>query len=264
MKTLEQIITPIAAELAQFEAFFEKALRADTEPMDSIMRYVVGTRGKRLRPILVLLGAKLFGEVNGQTLRAATFAEMLHTATLIHDDVVDDADQRRGRASVKARFGNLSAVLAGDFLLSKAMLLLSQPNDHAILQEMLRTSAAMSEGELMQTIVTDCVPQSEKTIQYLNIITRKTATLMRSCCAAGALSVGATTEQVQHIADFGLRFGILFQLRDDLLDGENTAQAKALLPIHYKKTLQALEGLPETEILAALHELTLFCSEREE
>ena len=173
MKNLEQIVTPIATELAQFEAYFEKTLRADTEPMDSIMRYVVGTSGKRLRPILVLLGAKLIGEVNGQTLRTATFAEMLHTATLIHDDVVDNADQRRGQASVKARFGNLSAVLAGDFLLSKAMLLLSQPNDHAILQEMLRTSAAMSEGELMQTIVTDCVPQSEKTTQYLNIITSK-------------------------------------------------------------------------------------------
>ena len=263
MKNLEQIVTPIATELAQFEAYFEKTLRADTEPMDSIMRYVVGTSGKRLRPILVLLGAKLFGEVNGQTLRTATFAEMLHTATLIHDDVVDNADQRRGQASVKARFGNLSAVLAGDFLLSKAMLLLSQPNDHAILQEMLRTSAAMSEGELMQTIVTDCVPQSEKTTQYLNIITLKTATLMRSCCASGALSVGATPQQVQHIADFGLHFGLLFQLRDDLLDGDNIKQAQALLPVYHEKALEALQAFPPSAITEALRDLTLFCAERE-
>lgn len=114
------------------------------------MRYVGDTRGKRLRPILVLLSAKLLGEVNEQTLRAAAFVELVHSATLLHDDVVDDDDERRGRSSVKAQFGNLSAVLAGDFLLAKAMLLLSAPGDHAILQEMLRTAAAMSEGELMQ------------------------------------------------------------------------------------------------------------------
>ena len=146
---MNYIIHPIAAELQQFEAFFEQTLKAETEPMNSIMRYVSDTRGKRLRPILVLLGAKLFGEVNVQTLRAATFVEMVHSATLIHDDVVDDSDQRRSKASVKAQFGNLSAVLAGDYLLAKSMLLLSHPDDYAILQEMLRTTAAMSEGELM-------------------------------------------------------------------------------------------------------------------
>ena len=153
MKNLSHIIYPIAAELAQFEAFFEKTMKAETEPMNSIMRYVLDSRGKRLRPILVLLSAKLFGEVNSQTLRAATFVEMVHSATLIHDDVVDNADSRREKASVKARFGNLSAVLAGDYLLAKAMLLLAQPNDYAILQEMLHTAAAMSEGELMQGTV---------------------------------------------------------------------------------------------------------------
>ena len=276
MKSINQIISPIAAEVQQFEVFFGQTLRAETEPMDSIMRYVISTRGKRLRPILVLLGAKMFGEVNGQTLRAATFVEMLHTATLVHDDVVDDADQRRGQSSVKARFGNLSAVLAGDYLLAKAMLLIA--NDADILNEMLRTTAAMSEGELMQAIVGlshrgsrgDAKPQmrlpqcDSPTSQYLEIITRKTALLMRSCCVAGAISVNATEEQIRQIADFGLNFGILFQLRDDILDGQNTDIATALLPSYYGKTLQTLNEFPSSEIVDILRDLTLFCAERKE
>ena len=288
MKKPNDIILPIADELAKFEAFFEKTLHAETEPMDSIMQYVLDSRGKRLRPILVLLSAKLFGEVNEQTLRAATFVEMVHSATLIHDDVVDDSNLRRNHASVKAQFGNLSAVLAGDYLLAKAMLLLAQPDDYAILQEMLRTTAAMSEGELMQNqafegmsfLVEDVRLESipSKSAQtpidshrndmdiwadYLDIITRKTAMLMQSCCVAGALSVDATPEQVQQTADFGLNFGILFQLRDDLLDGENMEQAKALLPIYYEKTLKGLEGFTPSETTAALRDLTVFCAERE-
>ena len=278
MKKLEHIIESIRAELTQFEGFFEKTLRAETEPMDSIMHYVLDTKGKRLRPILVLLSAKLFGEVNEQTLRAATFVEMVHSAKLLHDDVVDDADQRRNKASVKAAFGNLSAVLAGDYLLAKAMLLLTEPNDRAILQEMLRTTASMSEGELMQGSVglsyngsrddnhqkSGCHGVTALQSQYLEIITRKTAMLMQSCCAAGALSVNATANQVQQIADFGLNFGILFQLRDDLLDGEHTEQAMVLLPVYYEKALQALDGFAASEIVEVLKELTVFCSEREE
>jgi octaprenyl-diphosphate synthase len=268
VKKLSDIIRPFATELAQFEAFFDQTLKAENEPMNSIMGYVRDTMGKRIRPILVLLSAKLFGEINEQTLRSATFVEMIHSATLIHDDVVDDADARRKKASVKAQFGNLSAVLSGDYLLAKAMLLLANPDDHAILQEMLSTTAAMSEGELMQTIVTDCVPQSENTSsqqnRYLEIITRKTAMLMRSCCAAGALSVNATSEQVKQIADFGLNFGILFQLRDDILDGENIAEAQALLPIYLQKTLDSLKPFTASETLEALRDLTVFCAEREE
>ena len=276
---LTDIVQPIAAELAQFEAFFAQTLKADTEPMDSIMRYVGGTKGKRLRPILVLLGARLFGDVNEQTLRAAAFVEMVHSATLIHDDVVDQSDERRGRASVKTQFGNLSAVLAGDYLLAKAMLLLSQPDDSAILQEMLRTTAAMSEGELMQNTrslslskgrdIKDESPTGRpfdelRDLNYLEIITRKTALLMRSCCTAGALSVGATPKEVQRISDFGLNFGILFQLRDDLLDGENTEQAQALLPVYHEKTLQTLDGFAPSKIVETLKELTVFCAERGE
>ena len=275
MKNLNDIIRPIEANLAQFEVYFKQTLKADTEPMNSIMRYVVETKGKRLRPILVLLSAKLFGAINELTLRSATFVEMVHSATLIHDDVVDDANQRRNKASVKAQFGNLSAVLSGDYLLAKAMLLIA--NDTDILNEMLRTTAAMSEGELMQNAVGlsyhgsryDAKPQmrlpqcDSPTAQYLNIITRKTAQLMRSCCVAGALSVNATPEQIQQIANFGLNFGILFQSRDDMLDGENTAQAQALLPEYLQKTMDSLKVFPESETLIALRDLTVFCAERE-
>jgi octaprenyl-diphosphate synthase len=280
VKNLNNIITPIAAELTRFEVFFEQTMKAETEPMDSIMRYVQESRGKRLRPILVLLSAKLFGEVNDRTLRAATFVEMMHSATLIHDDVVDDADQRRGKASVKAQFGNHSAVLAGDYLLAKAILLLSNLKDIDILNEMLRTAAAMSEGELLQNATRSLSPSKGRgkeveayrnrpfdklrDLNYLDIITRKTATLLRSCCVAGALSVKASPKQMQQIADFGLNFGILFQLRDDMLDGENVEQAQALLPVYYEKTMKALEGFEPSEIIEALRDLTVFCAEREE
>ncbi len=280
MKELEHIIEPIRAELAQFEVFFEQTMKAETEPMDGIMHYVQESRGKRLRPILVLLSAKLFGEVNERTLRAATFVEMMHSATLIHDDVVDDADQRRGKASVKAQFGNHSAVLAGDYLLAKAILLFSNLKDIDILNEMLRTAAAMSEGELLQNATRSLSPSKGRDkeveayrnrpfdklrdLNYLDIITRKTATLLRSCCVAGALSVDATQEQVQQMADFGLNFGTLFQLRDDILDGENVEQAQALLPVYYEKTMKALEGFEPSETTEALRDLTVFCAEREE
>ena len=157
------------------------------------------------------------------------------------------------------------------------MLLLAQPDDHAILQEMLSTMAAMSEGELMQNVVglsynngsrlgnynmNGCHDVTALQTEYLEIITRKTAMLMRSCCASGAMSVGATTEQIQQISDFGLNFGILFQLRDDMLDGENAEQAKALWPIYYEKTLQTLEDFPSSEIVDTLRDLTVFCAER--
>ena len=287
MKNLNNIISPIASELAQFEVFFEQTMKAETEPMDDIMRYVQESRGKRLRPILVLLSAKLLGEVNERTLRAATFVEMMHSATLIHDDVVDDANERRGKASVKAQFGNLSAVLAGDYLLARTILLLSDPSDSPILNEMLRTAAAMSEGELMQgsvglsyhgsrngnriesgchngnRIESGCQDVITLQTQYLDIITRKTATLLRSCCVAGAMSVGATEEQLKHIADFGINFGILFQLRDDILDGENTEQAKVLLPEYQQKAFDALKPFPTSETLESLRDLTVFCGERE-
>lgn len=226
-----------------FEAEFTKAMSGQTPSMDKVLQYVVSAKGKRLRPRLVFLSAKLFGEINDATRRTALFVELLHTATLIHDDVVDESDERRGQPSVNERWGNKTAVLCGDHLLSKAMLVLSDPTDHQILMEMLNTALAMSEGELMQ----DRKQETEDRRQsYLNIIERKTARLMKACCVGGALSVGATKEQVKAAGEFGLSYGMMFQMRDDIADDDdidNVVMAKELLPLYESKTMTALKTL---------------------
>ena len=137
--------------MSAFERRFAELLSGSVLPMNEVLGHVGAVAGKRLRPRLVYLSARLFGEVTEATHRTALFVELLHTATLIHDDVVDESDVRRGQASVNARFGNKTAVLAGDYLLSKAMLLLSNPEDHLMLKEMLGVAMAMSEGELLQS-----------------------------------------------------------------------------------------------------------------
>lgn len=254
----------------RFEKAFAAAMSSDTAPMEAVLRYVAGAKGKRLRPELVYLTARLFGEVNESTDRTALFVEMIHTATLIHDDVVDASDERRGQASVNARWDNTTAVLAGDFLLSKAMLLLSHPEDQAILKEMLQTTLAMSEGELMQ----NGERRTENGELYLEIIERKTAQLIRACCVGGAMTVlSDNTEdrrrKLEWIGEFGLNLGLVFQMRDDILDADNAehvAMAELLLPEYIKKALKALEALTpfvtDQQALSSLKELIVFCAER--
>ena len=232
-------------EMPAFERRFAEVMSSPTLPMDEVLRYVREGKGKRLRPRLVFMAARLFGEVNESTWRTALFVELLHTATLVHDDVVDESDERRGQPSVNAKWDNKTAVLCGDHLLSKAMLVLSDPADNNILVEMLNTALAMSEGELMQ----NRRQQTEDGRQeYLSIIERKTARLMKACCIGGALSVGATQEQVAAVGEFGLNYGMLFQLRDDIADGENVALAKALLPLYEEKTLGTLKTLHQMSL----------------
>ncbi|MBR4147104.1 MAG: polyprenyl synthetase family protein [Bacteroidales bacterium] len=254
----------------RFEKAFAAAMSSDTAPMEAVLRYVAGAKGKRLRPELVYLTARLFGEVNQSTDRTALFVEMIHTATLIHDDVVDASDERRGQASVNARWDNTTAVLAGDFLLSKAMLLLSHPEDHAILEEMLQTTLAMSEGELMQ----NGERRTENGELYLEIIERKTAQLIRACCVGGAMTVLSDDtedrrQKLEWIGEFGLNLGLVFQMRDDILDADNAehvAMAELLLPEYIKKALKALEALTpfvtDQQALSSLKELIVFCAER--
>ena len=230
-------------ELLAFDRRLAEVMTSRTLPMDEVLRYVGEGKGKRLRPKLVFLAAKLFGEVNEATWRTALFVELLHTATLVHDDVVDESDERRGRPSVNARWDNKTAVLCGDHLLSKAMLVLSNPVDNKILVEMLNTALAMSEGELMQSRRQETEDRRQN---YLNIIERKTARLMMACCIGGALSVGATQEQVRAAGEFGLNYGMMFQMRDDIADAddaENVVMAKELLPVYEEKTLKALKAL---------------------
>lgn len=238
--------------MSTFERRFSAVMSSPTLPMDEVLRYVREGKGKRLRPRLVFMAARLFGEVNESTWRTALFVELLHTATLVHDDVVDASDERRGQPSVNAKWDNKTAVLCGDHLLSKAMLVLSDPADNNILVEMLNTALAMSEGELMQSRRQEAEDGSQEAEdrkqEYLNIIERKTARLMKACCIGGALSVGATQEQVAAVGEFGLNYGMLFQMRDDIADNENVALAKALLPLYEEKTLGALKTLHQMSL----------------
>ena len=256
-------------EMERFERAFAEVMTSDVVPMDAMLRYVTSMRGKRLRPRLVFLSARLFGVVNDLTRRTALFVEMLHTATLIHDDVVDASDIRRGQASLNARCSSRSAVLAGDYLLAKAMAQLSEPSDLPVLKEMLSAAMAMSEGELLQNRRQETGEGRQKdTDFYLSVIERKTARLLRACCIGGALSVAPATAHL--LGDFGLNLGLVFQMRDDILDNDNpstAAMAKQLLPEYLDKTLKALEALTpyiiDQDALASLRELTMFCAERE-
>ena len=262
MNSLNEITFPIQDALDRFETYFGQKLVSQVLPMDAIMSYLLETKGKRMRPMLVFLCAKLLGEINEKTYRAATFVEMIHTATLIHDDVVDDSDERRGRLSVKARWNNVAAVLSGDYMMAKAMLMVSGASDSDVLREVMLAAEAMSEGELLQNSMKD---RSMQESEYLDVITRKTAMLMRSCCAVGALSVQASEEQVRHLAEFGLHFGLVFQMRDDILDADhpqNTVFAQTLLPVYREKALECLDAFSPSDILDALRSLTVFCAER--
>lgn len=216
MFDLSSITLPIAQELKHFNLLLEKELMAETQPLDTIFRHVANAKGKQLRPVLVLLSAKLFGEINEKSYRAALFVEMIHTATLIHDDVIDESGLRRGKPSINAQWGNRTAVLSGDYLLSKAVLKLSENGDYDILSEVLRTACLMSEGELMQNDKAAHFDIDET--DYFNIITRKTATLMEVCCKTGAFSTNASRQQISALAQFGRFLGIAFQIRDDIFD----------------------------------------------
>ena len=264
-------------ELERFEQAFKSVLTSDVVPMDAMMHYVTSVQGKRLRPRLVFLSAQLFGAINDITRRTALFVEMLHTATLIHDDVVDGSDTRRGQASVNARWDSKAAVLAGDYLLAKALTQLSEPSDHPILKEMLNVAMVMSEGELLQNKRWEAEVSNQKntdafptTDLYLSIIERKTARLLRACCVGGALSVHASSEVINKIGDFGLNLGLVFQMRDDILDDDDpmtTAMAKQLLPGYLDKAIKALDALTpyvgDKDVQNTLRELTVFCAERE-
>lgn len=253
-------------EMERFERAFEAVMGSEVLLMDAVVRHASSVHGKRLRPRLVFLSAQLFGTVNETTRRTALFVEMLHTATLIHDDVVDASEERRGQASVNAQWNNKVAVLAGDYLLSKAMLQLSNPSDHLILTEMLTTAMAMGEGELLQSEAL----KDKREALYLEIIERKTARLLRACCVAGALSVQAPSEAINKIRDFGLNLGLVFQMRDDILDHDDpavTIMAQRLLPEYLEKALNALDTLTpfvkDREVQTTLHELAAFCAERD-
>jgi len=240
---LAEIKTLVHPELASFDLIFKRAIQSRVKFMDIIMGYIIKRKGKQIRPLFVYLCAGSFGEMTCTTSRGAVLIELLHTATLVHDDVVDDSNYRRGFLSINSIWKNKVAVLAGDYLLSRGLLLAVNNGDFELLRIVADAIREMSEGELLQLEKAKKMNINEST--YFDIIRQKTAVLLSSCCAVGAKSVGATDEQVLLAKTFGEKIGIAFQLRDDLLDYELSHSGKpASLDIQNRKlSLPLIYGL---------------------
>lgn len=238
MKLAKQVIS---AELVLFEAHFREAVKSRVALLDRIMQYIVKRKGKQLRPMFVLLCARLGGEINDSSYRAASLVELLHTATLVHDDVVDEALERRGLFSINAIWKNKIAVLVGDYLLSKGLLLSLNNKDYLVLQVLSEAVKLMSEGELLQ--IEKARNLNLKESIYYEIINGKTASLLASACAAGASTTFEEPEQIEKLRLFGEKVGMAFQIKDDLFDygstnigkptGNDIKEKKLTLPLIY-------------------------------
>lgn len=238
---MKEIKKYLEEDLIVFEKAFNKAVKSNVSLLDKIMTYIVKTKGKQLRPMFVILSAKTFGNANESTYRAASLIELLHTATLVHDDVVDDSDQRRGFFSINALWKNKIAVLVGDYLLSKGLLLSLTNGDFKVLEILATAVKEMSEGELLQIEKARKLDISEEV--YFEIIRCKTASLIASACGAGAYSTTTDEEKTKLMKNFGEKVGIAFQIKDDLFDygkadigkptGNDIKEKKMTLPLIY-------------------------------
>jgi octaprenyl-diphosphate synthase len=236
-----QAQTILKEELIVFEEEFKKAVKSQVPLLDRIMRFIVNRKGKQIRPMFVMLAAKLNGPVNSSTYRAASLVELLHTATLVHDDVVDESFERRGFFSTYALWKAKISVLIGDYLLAKGLLLSLDHNDFRILQLLSRAVKLMSEGELLQIEKSRSLNLSEDI--YFEIIRNKTASLLASACAAGAYSTTGSEPIAEKLREFGEKVGIAFQMKDDLFDygsedvgkptGNDIKEKKLTLPLIY-------------------------------
>ncbi len=216
MMTLDQIKEPIALHMDVFEDKFKASMKSNVMLLDKITSYIVKRKGKQMRPMFVFLSAAMVSEVNESTYRAATLVELLHTASLVHDDVVDDSNERRGFFSVNALWKNKIAVLIGDFLLSKGMALSVEHNDLHLLKIVNHAVTQLAEGELLQIEKARKLDISEAI--YFKIIEQKTASLIASCCACGAASATKDQTIVDQLSEFGKQVGLAFQIKDDLFD----------------------------------------------
>ncbi|KQK25283.1 polyprenyl synthetase [Chryseobacterium aquaticum] len=213
---VEEIKQPINEEMKLFEQKFYESMQSKVALLDKVTRFIVTTKGKQMRPMFVFLCAKLIGNVNEKTYRGASMIELIHTATLVHDDVVDESFKRRNFFSINALWKNKIAVLVGDFLLSKAVLLSTDHKDYDLLSVISRTIREMSEGELLQLEKARKLDITEDV--YYEIIRQKTATLIAACCEIGALSNGADENLAKKMMEFGTYTGMAFQIKDDLFD----------------------------------------------
>lgn len=219
---LSVISKPIKNELLQFSDIFKDSLKSKVPLVDLITRYIMKQKGKRIRPLLVLLSGKINGEVTERTFRGAVLVEMLHTATLVHDDVVDNSDKRRGFPSINAIWKNKVSVLMGDYLLSKGLLISVEGKDFDFLQTITHTVKRISEGELLQIQKTKKLDIDEVT--YFKIISDKTASLIGTCCEIGCLSTTENAERISAMKKYGEYLGLAFQIRDDILDFEGVTK----------------------------------------
>ena len=221
MKEIEKIKFSIKKEMELFEGKFLKSMNSNVPLLNRITHYVVNRKGKQMRPMFVFLTAKMLtnGKIDDKVYRAASVIELIHTATLVHDDVVDSSNMRRGFFSLNALWKNKIAVLVGDFLLSKGMLLCIDNDDFDLLKLISKSVKDMSQGELLQIEKARRLDIDEKI--YFEIIRKKTASLISSCCALGASASGVSKDKINQLADFGEKIGIAFQLKDDLFDYGN-------------------------------------------
>jgi len=238
---INQIQAPIKNEILNFEKEFRASMNTNVVLLDKIMTYIVKRKGKQMRPMFVFLMAKMAADINESTFRAASLIELLHTATLVHDDVVDDSSHRRGFFSINALWKNKIAVLVGDYLLSKGLLLSIDNEDFHLLKIVSNAVKEMSEGELLQIEKARKLDITEDV--YFDIIRQKTASLIASCCSAGVASVSEDKELIEKARLMGEKIGIAFQIKDDLFDygdaeigkprGIDIKEKKMTLPLIY-------------------------------
>lgn len=252
MADLKLIQYPIQQDLADFIELFNSSLTHEQGLLGAALQHIRQRGGKRMRPMLTLLMAKNYGEVSAVTQHAAVGLELLHTASLVHDDVVDESAERRGQASVNATYDNKVAVLVGDYILSTALLHVSLTGRQAIVEYLARLGQTLSAGEILQLSNIQNQDISEEV--YYQIINNKTAALFEACAAIGALSVGAADEDVKLAAKFGQNLGIMFQIRDDIFDyfdskeigkptGADMAEGKLTLPVIYALNHQHMDSM---------------------
>jgi len=239
--SLKDIQAPVAAEMEEFEKKFRQSMRSKVMLLDKITNYIVRRKGKQMRPLFVFLCAGTAGKIDESTYRGAALIELLHTATLVHDDVVDDSHYRRGFFSINALWKNKIAVLVGDYLLSRGLLLSLEHDDFDILKIVSNAVQEMSEGELLQMEKARKLDITEEV--YYEIIQQKTASLITSCCRVGASSSGADDKTIDKLTEFGSHVGMAFQIKDDLFDygafeigkptGIDIKEKKMTLPLIY-------------------------------
>ena len=242
MLSVATIKDEVKEEMTRFEKHFRKSMKTSIPLLDKIMQYIIKRKGKQMRPMFVFLTAKACGGIEESTYNAAALIELLHTATLVHDDVVDDANERRGFFSINALWKNKIAVLIGDYLLSRGLLMSVENEEFTLLKIVSTAVKEMSEGELLQIEKARKLDITEEV--YFDIISKKTASLIASCCAAGAASTGKSDEEVEQMRLFGEKVGLAFQIKDDLFDyglgvkigkptGIDIKERKMTLPLIY-------------------------------